>query len=401
VSFRPSNARSALHEIPLIDLRAQHAALEVEILEAFRSVLSSGRFVLGDPVESFESDLMKLCDAPFAITCNSGTDALWLAMRALDIGPGDAVLCPAYSFFASAAAIVRLGATPVFVDIDPTTFNLDPEDSIGRAESRDDIRAILSVDLFGRLCELGPLAELCRERGWAIIEDAAQSIDAIDSSGARPGEKSDVACLSFYPTKNLGALGDAGGIVTSNHEMAERIRRLRAHGEGESGIYDEIGINSRLDALQAVALSIKLRHLEGWTRARRRLALQYDSLFAQSGAHPATETFGAGDIPLKTPVPTEGRARHSYHRYVIRVPKQLRQPVIDALREEGISSEIYYRRGLHQQPALARFAESAEMNPLIETERATEEALALPLYPELTADAIDRVVGCVTRILKT
>jgi dTDP-4-amino-4,6-dideoxygalactose transaminase len=400
MSERHLTQGSAPHEIPMIDLRSQHAALEGEILEAFRSVLATGRFILGDPVESFESDLKKLCDARHAITCNSGTDALWLAMRALDIGPGDAVLCPAYSFFASAATIVRLGATPVFTDIDPSTFNLDPEDAIRRAERHGNIRAVLSVDLFGRLCELGPLESICHERGWPIIEDAAQSIDALDSNGAKPGERSDIACLSFYPTKNLGALGDAGGLVTSDSKLAHRIRSLRVHGEDEPGLYEEIGINSRLDALQAAALSIKLRHLEAWTRARRQLALHYDSLFAERGAHPATEAFGSGRKALQTPTPTEVPARHSYHRYVVRVPANLRQLVIDGLREEGIASEVYYSRGLHQQPALAGFVSNAAEAPFVETELASREALALPLYPELTLDGIERIVGCVTRILK-
>jgi dTDP-4-amino-4,6-dideoxygalactose transaminase len=389
----------APHEIPMIDLRGQHLALESELLEGFRGVLASGRFVLGDAVAGFESDLAKLCEARYAITCNSGTDALWLALRALDIGPGDAVLCPAYSFFASAATIVRLGAVPVFVDIDPTTLNLDPEDAIRRAADRTDIRAVLSVDLFGRLCELGPLDALCRERGWPIVEDAAQSIDALDSTGSRPGEKSDVACLSFYPTKNLGALGDGGGLVTSNPDLARRIARLRIHGETEHELYEEIGVNSRLDTLQAVALSIKLRHLEAWTRSRRQLALHYDALFAERGAHPATESFGAGSLPLQTPTPTAAPARHSYHRYVIRVPETERQSVIDGLREEGIASEIYYRKGLHQQAPLARYAPQPGDPPLVETERATREALALPLYPELSLDDIERIVGCVTRIL--
>lgn len=391
---------AAPHEIPMIDLRMQHAELETEILEGFRSVLETGRFILGDPVETFESELMKLCDTRHAVSCNSGTDALWLALRGLGIGPGDAVLCPAYSFFASAATIVRMGARPVFADIDPTTFNLDPEDAMRRADQHGSIRAILSVDLFGRLCELGPLHALSRERGWPIIEDAAQSIDALDSTGAKPGQKSDVACLSFYPTKNLGALGDAGGLVTSDPNLARRTAQMRSHGEIEPGVYEDLGINSRLDALQAVALSIKLRHLESWTRSRRQIALHYDELFAEHGAHPATEPLGSGSMPLQTPRPTETPARHSYHRYVIRVPEGLRQSVIDGLREEGIASEIYYRRGLHQQPSLAEFAPSSAEPGLTETERATREALSLPLYPELTLEQAERVVGCVSRILK-
>lgn len=406
MSHRHLTQGSAPHEIPMLDLAAQHASLEAEILDGFRSVLTSGRFVLGEPVKAFESDLCKLTESRFAISCNSGTDALWLALRGLGIGPGDAVLCPAYSFFASAATIVRVGAIPVFADIDRATLNLDPADALRRIEAHDrahpeqPVRALLSVDLFGRLCELGPLEALCEQRGWPVIEDAAQSIDALDSTGARPGQRSTVACLSFYPTKNLGALGDAGSVVTSNPDLARRISALRVHGEDAVEHYEEIGINSRLDALQAVALSIKMRHLEAWTRARRRLALHYDALFAERGAQPASEPFGSGALPLQTPSPTPAPGRHSYHRYVVRVPERRRQQVVDGLREEGIASAIYYRRGLHEQPALRSFTPSGGDAPFVETERATRETLALPLYPELTVDDVERVVGCVTRILK-
>jgi dTDP-4-amino-4,6-dideoxygalactose transaminase len=416
MSVRPQILSPAPEAIPMIDLRAEHAAIEGELLEAFRSVLDTGRFILGDFVEGFESDLAKFCASRHAIGCNSGTDALWLALRGLGIGPGDAVLCPAYSFFASAATIVRVGATPIFVDIDPCTLNLDPEDAIRRAENHPEIRAVLSVDLFGRLCELGPLQSVARERGWAIIEDAAQSIDALDSNGSRPGRDSDVACLSFYPTKNLGALGDAGAVVTDAPELAQRMASLRMHGESTPGRYEEIGINSRLDALQAVALTIKLRQLEARTHARRQLALHYDALFAERGAHPATAPLGSGRLPLQTPPPTPAPGRHSYHRYVVRVPAESRAHVIDALRAEGIGSEVYYRYGLHQQPALAAFSASIgpsigrsirpsigpgnPVRPFVETERATHEALALPLFPELSVDGIERVVGCVTRSLR-
>ena len=397
---RPSVEAATPHEIPLLDLPTQHAPLENELLEAFRAVLKTGRFILGDAVQSFEADLAKLCEARHAVACHSGTDALWLAMRGLGIGPGDAVLCPAFSFFASAATIARIGAIPIFVEIDPLSLNMDPEDAIRRAATRTDIRAVISVDLFGRICELGPLEELCRERDWPIIEDAAQAIGALDRSGAGPGQKSRIACFSFYPTKNLGALGDAGGLVTSDSDLARVIARLRVHGEKNPGVYEEIGINSRLDAIQAVALSIKLRHLEGWTRTRCQLALHYDALFAEHGAHAATEPLGSGSLALQTPTPGDGLGRHTYHRYVVRVPAEARPRVIEGLRQEGIASEIYYRLGLHQQPALARFAPAPDEAPYPETERACSEALTLPLFPELSHDDIERVVDCVSRILK-
>lgn len=389
--------------IPMIDLAAAHRALEPELLARFSAVLASGRFVLGDGVAAFESELAELCEAPHAVSCNSGTDALWLALRALGVGPGDAVLCPAYSFFSTASTIVRLGARPVFADIDPASFNLDPEDAIRRAEAVPNLRAVVVVDLFGRLCELGPLEAYCRERGLALVEDAAQSIGAVDETGARPGARTDAACFSFYPTKNLGALGDAGCVISGDPELAERMTRLRGHGEGPPGVYETIGINSRLDELQAVALSVKLGHLEGWTRARRRLALHYDVALAENGACPSSEQAASSRLGLRTPAPCRVPGRHTYHRYVVRVEADRRPGLIEALAAEGIASEIYYTRGLHEQPALAAWAPGAPGSPgapLVETRRASEEALALPLYPEMGAEAVERIVGVVTRHLQ-
>jgi len=383
-------------KIPMLDLASQNAEIREELLAGFAATLDSSRFVLGAPIESFESDLAKLCEMRHGIACNSGTDALWLALRGLGIGPGDAVLCPAYSFFATAASILRAGATPVFCDIDSATLNLDPEDAIRRLESTPNLRAVISVDLFGRACELGRLYEVCRDRGLPIIQDAAQSIGALDSLGKRIGERTRIACFSFYPTKNLGALGDAGGLVTSDTGLRDKIVRLRVHGESEPGVFSEVGINSRMDAIQAVALSVKLRHLERWTRARRQLALHYDALFAERGATPGSEPIGAGRLRLQTPVACPEPGRHTYHRYVVRVDAALRPGLIHALARDGIASEIYYRRGLHQQPALEAYRPET---PLAEAERASHETLALPLYPELGLDGVERVVGAVTRAL--
>jgi dTDP-4-amino-4,6-dideoxygalactose transaminase len=393
-------------KIPMLDLRAQHAELEEELFEGFSAVLASGRFILGDPVEVFESKLAKLCGTSHALGCNSGTDALWLALRALGVGPGDAVLCPAYSFFATAATIVRVGAQPIFADILPGSLNLDPEDAIRRAEGVDNLRAIISVDLFGRVCDLGPLEAYCRDRGIAIIQDAAQSIGALDASGGKIGSRADVACFSFYPSKNLGALGDAGGLVTNDSELARSLSRLRVHGESDPGVYTEVGINSRLDALQAVALSIKLRHLDDWTRTRRQLAAHYDARFAEHGALcPGDVEIGAGGdafrkatLPLQLPEPSAAPGLHTYHRYVVRVPADRRAGLSKALKKEGIDSAIFYPIGLHQQPALASHA---PRSPLLETERACHETLALPLFPELGVARVELVVGAVTRFLQS
>jgi len=389
-------------KIPMLDLRAQHADLEEELLEGFSALLSAGRFVLGEAVEAFESDLAKLCDLSHAIGCNSGTDALWLALRGLGVGVGDAVLCPAYSFFATAATIVRVGARPIFADILPGSLNLDPEDAIRRVEEIENLRAVISVDLFGRICELGPLEAYCRDRGIPIIQDAAQSIGALDATGRKVGSRTDVACFSFYPTKNLGALGDAGGVVTENSELARAISQLRVHGESEPGVFNEIGINSRLDAMQAAALSIKLQHFDGWTRTRRLLASHYDALFADRGALPSSDAsdqrFDDTKLPLRTPEACPSPGRHTYHRYVVRVPADRRAGLSEALEREGIASAIFYPRGLHQQPALAPYA---PQSALVETERACRETLALPLYPELGFDRVETVVNAVTRFLES
>lgn len=382
--------------IPLVDLVAQHADIEGELLEAFAGVMSTGRFVLGEAVDEFEAALALLCDARYAVTCNSGTDALWLALKSLDIGPGDAVLCPAFSFFATASSIARTGATPVFADIAPETLNLDPIDALRRAKSTPNLRAVVTADLFGRVSETGPLEDWCGERGLPVIEDAAQSIGARDRDGRPVGARARLTCFSFYPTKNLGALGDAGAVVTSDPSLADRMRSLRMHGEAEPGLYSGIGMNSRMDSLQAIALSIKLRHLDRWNEQRRDRALRYDQLFADRGATRADEKMDSGGLALQTPTPVASPGLHAYHRYVVRVPAASREPLVAALAREGIASDVYYPRGLHQQPALAAFAPTT---PLPETESATREVLALPLYPELAFEAIERITGVVTRTL--
>lgn len=383
-------------KIPMLDLRAPHARLEEEILEGIAAVLAGGRFILGDSVERFETQLAALCGLPHARTCNSGTDAIWLALRAIGVGPGDEVLCPAYSFVATASTIARLGARPVFADIDNATLNLDPKDAYRRAEGLSRLKAVLTVDLFGRVCELGEFQTYCQDREIPVIEDAAQAVGASNQAGQAIGQSSLAACFSFYPTKNLGALGDGGGIVTRSAELAQGVSVLRNHGETSPGVYSEIGINSRLDAIQAVALSIKLRHLEAWTQDRRRLAQHYDALFLKSGACPSTEALGSSPLPLQIPCPDQGEARQTYHRYVIRVPAAQRPSVMAALHEDGIACEVYYTKGLHQQPALAEFAPATA---LPETERACQESLALPLFPELGIDCIERIVDTVSRTL--
>lgn len=383
--------------IPMQDLPRQHEALEPELLAALSKLVANGRFIQGETVSRFESELAAFCELPHAIGCNSGTDALWLALRALDVGPGDAVLCPAFSFFASAATIVRLGARPVFCDVEPGTLNLDARDARERLEDLEACKAVLSVDLFGRLCTLDPLIDVCAARGIPLVEDAAQSIGARDATGRGVGTHARIACLSFYPTKNLGALGDAGGVVTRDAALAERIRRLGNHGEAEPGLYTEIGLNSRLDAFQAAALSLKLRHVDAWIEARRALAEAYDALFLERGALAWNQPFSPDRLALKLMAPSPAPARHTHHRYVVRVAAERREALIRGLRAEGIGCEVYYARGLHRQPALAAWA---PRRPLVEVERATRECLALPLYPELGRARVERVVDAVVGLLQ-
>ena len=367
-------------KIPMLDLSAQHAELEEELLEGFAAVLASGRFVLGEPVEAFESDLAKLCDVPHGIGCNSGTDALWLALRGLGVGPGDAVLCPAYSFFATAATIVRAGARPIFADILPASLNLDPEDAIRRVEEVGNLRAVISVDLFGRVCDLGPLEAYCHDREIPIIQDAAQSIGALDASGRKIGSRADIACFSFYPTKNLGGFGDAGMLVTSDETLAERLRMLRGHGMHPRYHHKLVGINSRLDAIQAAALNVKLKHLSAWTSARQDNARRYHELFHEAGL--------ADELGLPVTLPDRD---HVWNQYTLRVPGGQRDDLRKHLMQCKIGTEIYYPIALHQQECFQDLPLTGAILP--ETERATREVLHLPIFPELTADQQRSVVG--------
>ncbi len=386
--------------VPLVDLAAQYASIEGEIDQAIAAVLAGQHFILGPEVEAFEREFASTCGRRFAVGCASGSDALLLSLMSLGIQPGDKVLCPAFSFFATAGAIARLGAHPVFVDIEPTSFSLDPELALRAAAdgaTRERLRAVLPVDLFGQVAELGVLRELIGERGLPIVEDAAQAIGAKDSQGHAAGALGTLACFSLYPSKNLGAYGDAGIVVTDDPELAERLRRLRAHGAGADGRHEQVGISSRLDALQAAVLRVKLRHLERWTKARRENADQYDRGFRSAGATFSGEPFDRTTLPLRTPRKPAEPAVHVYHQYVIRVPAALRDPLRAHLREREIATAVYYPRGLHQEPCFADLCQPAGGFP--NTEAAARECVALPVHAELGQDQLDRVVESVTGFL--
>lgn len=382
--------------VPVLDLRAQYATIRDEVRAAVDRVFESQGFVLGPEVTSFEQEIAAYCEARFAIGCGSGSDALLLALQALGVGPGDEVICPAFTFFATASSVARLGARPIFVDIDPATFALSPNAVYEAAQTCRRLRAIVPVHLYGRSADLGPLLAIADEHGVPLIEDAAQAIGARDESGRRVGGRGRVACFSFYPSKNLGGAGEGGLLTTDDPALAERLQRLRIHGSSRRYVHEELGMNARLDALQAAVLRVKLRHLDGWNDARRRHAREYDRAFTRAGAAAGAAPFATSRIPLRTPAVVPAPALHVYHQYVIRVPGARRDALRAALEARGVGTDVYYPIGLHQQKCFADLAHP----PLPETERATREVVALPIYPELTDAQRDHVVASVVACLE-
>ena len=372
-----------LDPVPLIDLVAQYQEIESEVIAAVSRVFAEQRFILGDEVAEFECDLAEYCDSREAIGCASGTDALLLALMALDIGPGDEVITSPYSFFATASSIYRLGATPIFCDVDPVSFNLDPQ-AVGAAVTPR-TRAIMPVHLFGQCAEMEPLWRIAGRSDIPIIEDACQAIGA-EYQNRRAGVLGTLGCFSFFPTKNLGGAGDGGLITTDDPALASRIRRLRVH--GEAGQYDhvEVGLNSRLDALQAAVLRVKLRYLDVWTAARARNARRYELLF---------EEYGLLDC-VTLPVTLHDR-RHVYNQYCIRIAAGQRDQVLAGLRERQIGCSVYYPKPLHLQTCFADLGGQPGSLPC--AERASRESLAIPIYSELTEQQQERVVQGIAEAL--
>ena len=352
-------------KIPLLDLPAQYATIKTEIRAAIDRVCESQRFILGPEVTALEEELATFCAARYAVGVSSGTDALLMALMALGIGPGDEVITTPYSFFATAGVIARLGAHPVFVDIAAATFNLDTGVIADRITRR--TKAIVPVHLFGRCVDLDPVLEIAQGRGIAVIEDAAQAIGARDSQGRLAGTMGVMGCLSFFPSKNLGAFGDGGMVVTDDESLAERLRILRGHGGKSKYAYQVIGGNFRLDALQAAVLRVKLPYLPVWTAARRANAERYRRLFTEA------EVLSRVVVPTDTP-------GHIYNQFVIRAPERDRLQAF--LREHGVETEIYYPLPLHLQECFRNLDYRAGDFP--QAESAAREALALPIYPELT-----------------
>jgi dTDP-4-amino-4,6-dideoxygalactose transaminase len=376
---------AALAPIPLLDLHSQYESIRGEVLSAIARVCDSQGFILGPEVEALEREIAALTGAAAAVGCASGTEALWLALVAAGVKPGDSVITTAFSFFASASAIVRTGASPVFVDVDPGTLNLDAALVRKRIVARrpENLRAILPVHLYGQCVDMDAFDQLAQEFKLVIVEDAAQAIGA-EWRGRGAGSLGATAAFSFYPTKNLSAYGDAGIVTTIDPAMAEHMRHLRNHGSPRRYYHDEFGWNGRLDAIQAAVLRVKLPRLAGWNLSRQRHAATYDRLLAEAGFTSASHS------PVHLPVRTAG-ATHVFHQYVIRAAR--RDQLRAFLAERKIGSEVYYPLPLHLQPVFSYLGLNEGDLPV--AEQAAKDVLALPMFAELTEGEIRRVVEAI------
>ncbi len=364
--------------VPLLDLRGQYATIKAEVDAAIAEVLESQHFILGPKVEQLEKGIAAYSSCAHAIGVSSGSDALLACLMAENIGVGDEVITTPYSFFATAGAIARLGATPVFVDIDPLTYNLDVSQISSKVTRK--TRAMIPVHLYGQMADMDPVMRLADEHDLAVIEDAAQAIGS-EYKGRRAGSIGHYGCFSFFPSKNLGGAGDGGMVVTNDAQRAEKLRCLRAHGAKPKYYHKIIGGNFRLDAIQAAIVSAKLPHLDAWTAARQRNAKRYDQLFAEAGA------------PIA--LPTVATNRHIFNQYVIRVTN--RDELQAYLKQKGVGTEVYYPVPLHLQECFAYLGHKAGAFP--QSEQAAKETLALPVHPELTESQARFVAECVCEFL--
>ncbi len=371
-------------KVPFFDLGVQFKSIEEEVKSALDKVFGTQQFIMGREVQALEEAIARYCGTQFAIGVASGSDALLLSLMSLGIGTGDEVLLPPFTFFATAGSVSRLGAIPVFVDIDPETYNMDPSKVAEKITPK--TKAILPVHLFGQCADMNPLLEIAREKKLFIIEDAAQALGAdyklvAGEEGRRAGQMGAFGCFSFYPTKNLGAFGDAGMIVTDDPDLSEKARLLRAHGSQPKYFHKWIGMNSRLDTIQAAILLVKFKYLEKWTEARQKRAQRYQVLF---------QDFLSSVDGIRLPT-VQYQNRHIFHQYVIRVRE--RDRLRKFLTEEGIGTDIYYPLPLHLQECYAFL--KYRQGDIPHSEKAAREVLALPIYPELTEDqqiaVVDRI----------
>jgi dTDP-4-amino-4,6-dideoxygalactose transaminase len=373
--------------IPLLDLRAQYRSIKAEVDAAVAEVMESQHFILGPMVERCEKAIAAYCGCAHGIGVSSGSDALLACLMAENIGPGDEVITTPYTFFATAGAIARLGATPVFVDIDPATYDIDASQIASRVTVR--TRAIIPVHLYGQMAAMDAVMAVAGQHGLVVIEDAAQAIGA-EHEGRRAGSIGHYGCLSFFPSKNLGAAGDGGMVVTNDRVRAERLRCLRAHGANPKYYHKVLGGNFRLDAIQAAIVSAKLPHLDAWTAARQRNAQQYERLFADAGL----ATAGPRQ-KQRVGLPRVATDRHIFNQYVIRVSE--RDQLKAALQSRGVGTEVYYPVPMHLQECFGYLGHGAGAFP--ESERAARETLAIPVHPELSQEQARYVVGCLRDLL--
>ena len=395
-------------KVPLLDLREQYRALKPEIDSAIAEVVESQHFILGPKVQECEAAIARYSGCPFGVGVSSGTDALLMCLMAEGIGPGDEVITTPYTFFATAGSIARLGAKPVFVDIDPSTYNIDPTRIEAKITSR--TRAIIPVHLFGQMADMDGILEVAGQHGLIVIEDAAQAIGA-EYKGCRAGSLGDYGCFSFFPSKNLGAAGDGGMIVTKHKERSEKLRSIRIHGSKPKYYHKLIGGNFRLDAIQAALVLVKLNHLDAWTTARQRNAKRYETFFSDAelrvaksseyrrykvGEDQECAVTASGKRFPDLLLPSVVRTRHVFNQYVIRVSRRNRLKV--ALEAKGVGTEIYYPVPMHLQECFAFLGYSPGDFP--ESECAARETLALPIYPELREEQCRYVVECVQDYLQ-
>jgi dTDP-4-amino-4,6-dideoxygalactose transaminase len=368
------NTAKTIDSVPLLDLKRQNKACEPELRAAFERVMASGQFILGPEVEAFESECAALLGAKHAIGVSSGTDALLLAFMTLGIGPGDEVICPSYSFFATAGCVARVGAKAVFVDVLPCCFNMDPALLEGAITSR--TKAIVPVHLYGQTAHMGPILEIARARKIAIVEDAAQALSA-RCEGRAAGTLAEFGCFSFFPSKNLGAFGDAGLVTTNDDALAEKAKILRVHGAKPKYHHHFVGGNFRIDALQAALLRVKLPRLSGYTAARQRNVARYREALG-----------GVNGIVFPRPCQKD----HIWNQLVLRVPGK-RDALLAHLKQKNVGTEVYYPVPLHRQECFAGLGHAEGSLPV--SERAAKETLAIPVFPELQAEEIDFVAAAI------
>lgn len=370
------------HKVPLLDLAALHAPLRDEIIAEMIRVVDSQKFIMGDDVRELEHLMAEYSGTQFAIGCASGSDALVLALLAADIGPGDRVLTTPYTFFATAGAISRVGAIPVFADIDPVTFNIEADAAARVLRSTPGIKAVMPVHLFGGCADMDPLLESASEFGCIVIEDGAQSIGA-EYKGRKAQSMGQLGCISFFPSKNLGGFGDGGMVTTNDADLARKIGSLRLHGTTKKYHHEWVGMNSRLDTIQAAILKVKFRSLDEWTAGRQRNAARYRNLLS------------AGNLPIQLPVEAEYQTRHVYNQFVISVPH--RDELKEWLRENGVGTEIYYPLPLHLQPCYQNLGYRENDFPM--SEAAARQTLALPVHSAMSTEDIEYVAQLIIDFL--